>query len=252
MKSNATRYLNRELSWLEYNQRFLDEARDNSIPLLERLRSLALTSLHLDEFFMVRVGALKLLLDRGCEATDIAGMMPAEQLAAIGERTQVMCADQYACFEELEQALAAAGIQRIRPGALSDRQIRVVQQVFETEIASVLSPLAVATPEKFPALGNQMLTVAVRLGKPTSHRVVIIPFGPAIHRFLTLYSEGGYAYLLLEDAVTMFIDRLFPKEEVLECIPFRLTHHAEAGVRQDLADDLLRHLPGTGRGSGGP
>ncbi|MHB8968984.1 MAG: polyphosphate kinase 1 [Pirellulaceae bacterium] len=243
MKSNITRYLNRELSWLEYNQRFLDEARDNSIPLLERLRSLALTSLHLDEFFMVRVGALKLLRDRGCEATDIAGLKPAEQLAAIGERTQVMCADQYACFEELEQALAAAGIQRIRPGALSDRQNRVVQQVFETEIASILSPLAVATPEKFPALGNQILTVAVRLGKPTSQRVVLVPFGPAIHRFLTLYSEGGYAYLLLEDAVAMFIDRLFPKEEVLECIPFRLTHHAEAGVRQDLAGDLLQNLP---------
>ena len=68
MKAKATRYLNRELSWLEYNQRFLDEARDNSIPLLERLRSLALTSLHLDEFFMVRVGGLKLLADRGCEA----------------------------------------------------------------------------------------------------------------------------------------------------------------------------------------
>ncbi len=243
MKPKAPRYLNRELSWLEYNQRFLDEARDNSIPLLERLRSLALTSLHLDEFFMVRVGALKLLVDRGCEAVDIAGMTPVQQRAAIDQRTQTMCADQYACFEELEQALAAAGIQRMHPEALSDRQIRIVQQVFETEIASVLSPLAVATPEEFPTLGNQTLSVAVRLGKPASFRVVVIPFGPSTHRFLTLYSEGGYAYLLLEDAVAMFVDRLFPQEEVLECIPFRITGHAEVGVRQDLAGDLLRDLP---------
>ena len=73
--------------------------------------------------------------------------------------------------------------------------------------------------------------------------MVIIPFGPATHRFLTLYSEGGYAYLLLEDAVAMFVDRLFPNEEVLECIPFRLTRHADAAVRRDLAGDLLRHLP---------
>ncbi|MHB8954923.1 MAG: polyphosphate kinase 1 [Pirellulaceae bacterium] len=244
MKSKASRYLNRELSWLEYNQRFLDEACDNSIPLLERLRSLALTSLHLDEFFMVRVGALKRLSDCGCQAPDIAAMTPAEQLAAIGERTHTMCADQYACFEELEQSLAAAGIQRIRPGAMSDRQIRMVQQVFETEISAILSPLAVATPEKFPALGNQTLTVAVRLGKPNHFRLVIIPFGPATHRFLTLYSEGGYTYLLLEDAVAMFVDRLFPQEEILECVPFRLTGHAEIGVRQDLAGDLLRHLSG--------
>ena len=120
MKSQSGRYLNRELSWLEYNQRFLDESGDNSIPLLERLRSLALTSLHLDEFFMVRVGALKLLRDRGCAAADIAGLTPAEQLAAISARTQQMCTDQYTCFEELEQALAGAGIH--------GREIRAARQ----------------------------------------------------------------------------------------------------------------------------
>jgi polyphosphate kinase len=243
MKANPTHYLNRELSWLEYNQRFLDEARDNSIPLLERLRSLALTSLHLDEFFMVRVGGLKLLFDHHCEASDIAGLTPAQQLDAITQRTRAMCADQYACFEELEQALAGVGIQRCRPEAMSDRQVRMVQQVFETEISSVLSPLAVATPEQFPPLANQTLIVGIRLKRAEGHRVVIIPFGPATHRFLTLYSEGGYAYLLLEDAVAMFVDRLFPSEDVLECLPFRLTRHADPGVRQDLAGDLLRHLP---------
>jgi polyphosphate kinase len=135
------------------------------------------------------------------------------------------------------------GIQRCRPEAMSDRQVRMVQQVFETEISSVLSPLAVATPEQFPPLANQTLIVGIRLKRAAGHRVVIIPFGPATHRFLTLYSEGGYAYLLLEDAVAMFVDRLFPGEDVLECLPFRLTRHADAGVRQDLAGDLLRHLP---------
>ncbi|NLX55947.1 MAG: polyphosphate kinase 1 [Planctomycetaceae bacterium] len=243
MKATATRYLNRELSWLEYNQRFLDEACDNGIPLLERLHSLALTSLHLDEFFMVRVGALKVLVDHGCEVPDIAGLTPSQQLEAILERTRAMCADQYACFEELEQALAGAGIQRMRPGTLSERQVRMVQQVFETEIASVLSPLAVGAEGHFPPLPNQTVIVGIRLKNATGQRVVIIPFGPAIHRFLTLYSEGGYAYLLLEDAIALFVGRLFPDEELLECVPFRLTRHADAPVRRDLAGDLLQQLP---------
>ncbi len=245
MKSQSGRYLNRELSWLEYNQRFLDEARDNSIPLLERLRSLALTSLHLDEFYMVRVGALKLLGDRGCKTPDIAGLTPVEQLTAISARTQQMCSDQYACFDELELALAGAGIHRVRAGTLTDRQKRAVQQVFDTEISAVLSPLAVASPEAFPALVNQTLAIAIRLGSPTAQRMVVIPFGPTSHRFLTLYSEGGYAYILLEEAVALFAERLFPQEEVLECVPFRLTLHADPGVRQDLAGDLLKHLAGT-------
>ena len=118
MTANPTHYLNRELSWLEYNQRFLDEACDNSIPLLERLRSLALTALHLDEFFMVRVGGLKVLADHDCQQPDLAGLSPADQLEAICRRTQQMTVDQYACFEELEEPWPSAGIQRFRPDEL--------------------------------------------------------------------------------------------------------------------------------------
>jgi polyphosphate kinase len=243
MNSNSARYLNRELSWLEYNQRFLDEASDNSIPLLERMRFLALTGLHLDEFFMVRVGGLKLLADSGCQQPDLSGMTPAEQLEAIGRRTRNMVADQYACFEELEKALVAAGIQRFQSHELSDRQLHIVEQVFETEISSVLTPLAVQPPDRFPPLANQALVIGVRLRTPTGSRYVLLPFGPSMHRFLTLYSEGGYAYLLLEDAVAMFVDRMFPSEEVLECFPFRLTQHVERSVREDLAGDLLSQLP---------
>ncbi len=242
-KLKDTKYLNRELSWLEYNQRFLDEANDNGIPLLERMRSLALTALHLDEFFMVRVGALSVLARHQCQQPDLAGLTPAAQLQAIRERTQLMTTDQYACFAELEKGLAIAGIQRHLPEELSDRQVRMVERVFETEIASVLAPLAVPSPDQFPQLTNQVLVVGVHLKSAGSDRYVIVPFGGSTHRFLTLYSEGGYAYLLLEDAVSMFLDRWFPQEEVLECVPFRLTCHADAGVRQDLAGDLLAQLP---------
>lgn len=243
MRSETPPYLNRELSWLEYNQRFLEEAGDSGIPLLERLQSLALTALHLDEFFMVRVGALITLADHGRHEPDLAGMSPAEQVESICQRTQRMFADLYQCLDGLESELALHGIQRFSAAELSDRQVRMMQQIFENEILAVLAPLAVPGPDDFPALTNQALVVGVRLKTPSGSRFVVIPFGASTHRFLTLYSEGGYAYLLLEDAVSMFLDRIFPYEEVLECIPFRLTRHAEEEVRNDLAGDLLRQLP---------
>lgn len=243
MNFESPMYLNRELSWLEYNQRFLDEACDPAIPFLERLQSLALTALHLDEFFMVRVGALKALARHGCEAPDLADMTPREQLKTICERTRRMARDQYTCFAELEEGLAMAGIRRFTPSGLSDRQLRMVEQVFESEIASVLAPQAVAAVDKLPPLANQVLVVCARLKAPTGPRYVVVPFGTSTHRFLTLYSEGGYAYLLLEDALSIFLDRLFPSEEIQECVPFRLTRHADREVRQDLAGDLLSQLP---------
>ena len=235
MNAPTTNYLNRELSWLEYNQRFLDEARDQTIPLLERLRSLALSNLHLDEFFMVRVGALKVLASFDCDTLDLAGFSPRDQLEAICARTHQMARDQYACFDDLERGLAAAGVQRFSPSHLSDRQRGVVEQVFEDEIASVLAPLAIAAADSLPTLPNQVPIVGARLKAGEGDRYVIFPFGTSSHRLLTLYSEGGYAYLLLEDAISLFLDRLFPSEEVMECVTFRLTYHADPEVRQDLA-----------------
>jgi polyphosphate kinase len=244
MEPKLDRYFNRELSWLAFNQLHLDQASDSRVPLLERLRHLALTGRHLDELFMVRVAGLRWLADAGVQDLDFAGMTPSEQLMAIDKRTRRMVSDQYTCFAKLESSLFRAGIRRFEPGSLSDRQTRVVERVFDDEITSRLTPLALANDEPFPQLANQVVTVCVRLETPSDgDRYVIIPFGPSTHRFLTLYSEGGYAYSLLEDAVAMFADRLFPGESVAECRPFRLTRWAESGIRQDLAGDLLASAP---------
>src|ERR1043165_9066597 len=106
----AAKFFNRELSWLEFNQRVLDEARDEGLPLLERLKFLAITASNLDEFFMVRVGGLRVLLEQGISTPDPAGMTPAEQLAAISARAHEMLDQQQACFAELEQKLAESSI----------------------------------------------------------------------------------------------------------------------------------------------
>src|SRR6188768_434345 len=128
--ATASKFFNRELSWLEFNQRVLDEACDESLPLLERLKFLAITASNLDEFFMVRVGGLELLVERGITTPDSAGMTPAEQLTAVSKRTHEMVTQQQATFLDLEQKLAEAGIRRVRGQELTERRAKAVEQVF--------------------------------------------------------------------------------------------------------------------------
>src|SRR5262245_21249502 len=115
MNKVVSRFINRELSWLEFNQRVLNEARAANVPLLERLKFLAITGSNLDEFFMVRVGGLEILRDRGVSKPDASGMTPVDQLAAISQRAHQMMLDQYQCFmDDIEPRLVQAGIKRIR------------------------------------------------------------------------------------------------------------------------------------------
>src|SRR3954447_15470061 len=127
--STAVKFFNRELSWLEFNQRVLDEARDETLPLLERLKFLAITASNLDEFFMVRVGGLSVLVEQQITTPDPAGMTPAEQLFAISSRVHGMVAQQEACFADLDRRLAEAGVRRVRGPELTDRQARAVEQL---------------------------------------------------------------------------------------------------------------------------
>jgi polyphosphate kinase len=238
------RFFNRELSWLEFNQRVLDEALDNGLPLLERLKFLAITASNLDEFFMVRVGGLRVLLEQGIATPDASGMTPAEQLAAISARTHVMIDQQQACFAELEQKLLEAGIRRVRRQELTERRAKAVEQVFENEIFAVMTPRAVRSDEEFPLLANQMLHVAVQLaadatsdGRP---RLAIVPLGRSLPRFFTLSGpDRGYSYVLLEDVVVRMVHRFFPGEQVLGHAVFRITRNADFTLRDDLATDLF-------------
>jgi polyphosphate kinase len=247
MKPQPGKYINRELSWLEFNQRVLDEARDKSAPLLERLKFLAITASNLDEFFMVRVGGLQIRREGGVTKPDPTGMTPAQQLQAINLRTHRMKEDQYACLlHEVEPALAEAGIRRVRPQEMSERQSEAAEQVFANEIYPILTPIAVSSTEDFPQLINHTLSVCVRLpgveGGESAWRFAVVPFGFYSRRFFTLPSDGGYAYAALEDLVGMFVQRFFPGEQVDECTPFRITRNADIAVRDDTASDLLADM----------
>ncbi len=257
MSKKPNPFINRELSWLEFNQRVLDEARDGEIPLLERLKFLAITASNLDEFFMVRVGGLQLLAAQKNRKTDSAGMTPRAQLKAISRRAHDIVDAQYECFsQELEPQMAERGIRRVVADELTDRQLEVVSQMFESEIFSVLAPLGMSSPEDFPLLPSHTLNLCVRLqGAPEKRRrrlpvrpvqqetskarFAIIPLGRSLSRFMTLQSEGGYNYVLLEDVVKQFAERFFSHETLLECHAFRITRNADMSVREDLAADLL-------------
>lgn len=240
----SEKYINRELSWLDFNQRVLDEATDDSVPLLERVTFLAITGSNLDEFFMVRVGGLQMVLEQGSNKLDPTGLSAANQLAAISERTHQLARDQYNCLlNDLEPAMAEQGIRRLSSDDLTERQQAAVRKIFLQEIYTVLTPMAVSGDSDFPLLGNQTLNVCVRLAPaesdPETPRFAVIPFSRGANRILTLQSDGGYAYLPVEDAVSLYVDRFFPGEVVEECVPFRITRNADLTLQEDKAADLL-------------
>ena len=243
-RSSPGKFINRELSWLEFNQRVLEEAQDERLPLLERLKFVAITASNLDEFFMVRVGGLQLLVEKGQSNPDPAGLTPLEQLEAIAQRVGKMIGDQYHCFSaRLEPSLAEAGIRRVRPGEMTERQRSALTQVFDSEIYPLFTPQAVSSTDDFPLLTGLTLNVCVRLAPASAEspgpRFAVIPFGRAATRFITLPAERGYAFILLEDAVAALSDRFFPGEDVRECTAFRITRNADLGIREDQAPDLL-------------
>jgi polyphosphate kinase len=249
MPASVDRYLNRELSWLEFNERVLEEALDPQVPLLERLKFLAITASNLDEFFRVRVGGLQILAQQAVTRPDASGMTPQEQLEAIGKRVRLMTAAQYGCYMgELEPRLADEGICRLRIPDLNDAQYHLADQVFQEEVFPVLTPMAVREAAEFPLLPNLMLNVCVRLAAAagaedaSQDRFAVIPIGPALPRFISLPAETGDAYLLLEDLLALFAGQLFVGEQILECVPFRITRNADVSVREDSAADLLAEM----------
>ena len=235
-------YLNRELSWLEFNQRVLDEARNTENPLMERLKFLAITASNLDEFYMVRVGGLQMLRDRQSTHIDISGMTVTQQLDGIHTRTLEMVKEQYICLSELEEELQSQGISRLSIEDLNDVQFAALEKNYRDEIVSVLTPMAVDAETEMPHLKSGTLHLCVRLEcgdaeEPTPYAVIAL--SDVLSRMLTLPSEKGLEFLLLEEAVARLVHHFFPGQTVLEATPFRITRNADMRVREDSAADLM-------------
>ena len=205
-------FINREMSWLEFNQRVLDEARNPGVPILERLFFLTITASNLDEFFMVRVGGLKLLAGAGIRRRDPAGLTPSAQLRAVRIRVEQMLEDQYTCLHrELTPVLAKIGQHCLKPEALSPAQHRRLEAHFEAEILPTITPVAVAPGATFPLLSNLGLYVAFTLapeaGTPSASqsddpRFAILRVTPGRPRLIDLEQTSGQVWVLAEDAST--------------------------------------------------
>ncbi|MEI8206630.1 MAG: polyphosphate kinase 1 [Kiritimatiellales bacterium] len=243
MTGKQKKFFNRELSWLDFNQRVLDEATNPQNPLLERLKFLAITAANLDEFFMVRVGGLQLVRKAGKRQTDAAGLTPKMQLDAIQKRVRQMIGEQYDCYKnELEPALSKGGIQRIQPETLNGEQENILSRLFTEEIFPVITPVALRDGSSCPAIQNLGLYMLVSLASETGgqkKRYAVLPLGQPFGRFTVLPSENGYAFILIEDVIKKYLGRWFTGLNVLECAVFRITRNADIAMREDEASDLL-------------
>lgn len=240
MPEPAERFLNRELSWLEFNQRVLEEAQNTAAPLLERLKFLAITASNLDEFFMVRIGGLRQAVAEKSTERDPSGRAPDQQLAAATARIRKMLADQYACLADIEPKLAAAGLRRRTLNDIEPAAYDHLASIFSHDIHPVVTPIAVQ-PGEFPLLPGLTLNLAVRL-KPakdsTKPRYAVITLPKKLGRFITLPVIQGHNYVPVEDIAGEFVDQFFPGEEIAEWVPFRITRNAGMGVSEDSADFL--------------
>jgi polyphosphate kinase len=249
-QGDPSRFLNRELSWLEFNGRVLEEACDDAVPLLERVRFLAITASNLDEFFMVRVGGLRMLADRGRSRRDISGLTPRDQLSEIGRRVHDMVDRQYACLDrELEPALERASIRRIPWNRTTSEHAAHLGRIFEQELLPLLTPRAIDPDQEFPLIPGLTLHLAVRLrrdgpaaGASPGEGWAVVGIPRTLSRFYTVPAEAAYHYVLVEDIVRGHLDRLFPGCEILDTAVFRITRNADMSVVEDLAADLLARM----------
>ena len=245
-------YINRELSFLEFNQRVLNQAFDESVPLLERLRFLCISSSNLDEFFEIRVAGVKQLLELGSPGFASDAISLPELLSALHERALRLVAEQYRCLNEvLLPAMAKEGIHLLNRTAWSPEAQRWLEQYFEREIEPVLSPLGLDPARPFPRIQNKSLNFIVRLegkdafGRDSEHAIVQAP--RSLPRVVPLPAEGsgsGKTLVLLTGIVSAFVHKLFAGIKVTGCYQFRVTRNSDLFVDEEEIDDLRRALEG--------
>ncbi len=234
-------YLNRELSWLEFDARVLALAEDASLPLLERAKFLAIFSQNLDEFFQVRVAGLKAQLEAGVGVRSADGLTPAEQLASI--RTQVLglIERQGELFtKEIQPALTDGGVEICEWPCLNEADRAHLSEVFDEQIFPVLTPLAVDPAHPFPYISNLSLNLAAVVRDPGAgeHRFARLKVPPLFPRFLPL--PDGSRFVPIEQVIAAHVQALFPGMDLVSTSPFRVTRDAELPIEEDEADDLLQ------------
>ncbi len=241
-------FLNRELSWLAFNERVLEEAQDATLPILERLKFIGIVSSNLDEFFMVRVAGLKKQMANKISKISVDGLMPAEALAAVSAKAHALSDRQYATWnQELVPRLAAAGLWLLAPRDFTPEQVAAARTHFNGQVRPALTPLAVDQGHPFPQLRNKSLNVALllrrggrRRAKGAAEELLAVVQVPAVlPRLVRLPSASGQAHALLDEIIADHAGELFPGFAVVQRAVFRVTRNWDLDIDDEESEDLL-------------
>ena len=236
------RFINRELSWLAFNRRVLEEAQNLRHPVLERLRFLSISASNLDEFYMVRVAGLKGMVNAGIASLSDDGVTPAQQLSRVDAMATDLITDQQKTWRELRTALTNAGIVVVLPDALSREDRTWLDHEFTDQIFPILTPLAIDPAHPFPFIPNLGFVMALRLthkadGKPLTS---LLPIPSQLQRFVRLPDRGEKArFIALENVIGIYHDKLFPGHAVAASGLFRILRDSDIEVAEE-AEDLVR------------
>ncbi|HMJ54897.1 MAG TPA: polyphosphate kinase 1 [Polyangiaceae bacterium] len=240
-------YVNRELSWLEFNARVLAEADDPSVPLYERIKFLSIVTANLDEFFMVRVAGLKQQLSGEVEEPPPDGMMPQEQLAALSARAHKLVDAQYHCWtDQLVPALAREGVMLVKPADLAPDELASLDVMFKNDIFPVLTPIAIDPGHPFPHLRNKSLNLGVMFARENEllepgFGVVQVP--SMLSRVMPVKRTGARsAFVLLEDVIARHVHQIFPVLRLRGTYAFRVTRNWDLEIDEEEAEDLLQTI----------
>jgi len=241
--STPARYVNRELSWLSFNWRVLEEAENPRVPLLERLRFLSISATNLDEFYTVRVAGLRELALAGNVTPSIDGLTAAEQLVLINANARELMHRQQAVFNALNDELCVADIHILTRKMLDNDDLKFLDNFFLDQVFPVLSPLAIDPAHPFPFLPNEGFALALQLEKIDGKRSMraLLPVPAQIDRFVRLPSGTGQRFLPLEELLLLHVGRLFPGFEVKGNCAFKVLRDSDLEL-EDEAEDLVREF----------
>lgn len=241
---NPEHYINRELSWLEFNQRVLEESLSPDNPPFEKIKFLSIVASNLDEFFMIRVASIWDQIDAGYVKPDASGMTPRQQIAAITARVRVMVRRMYEVLhKDLMPLLQSAGIRLVDEKSLTKEQEAFLDEYFKSEIYPVLTPMAVDATRPFPLILNRSLNLGVLIDEgddEPSFGTVQVPGG--LSRVIRLPGKDGVSLILLEQVIARSIGKLFAGRKILCCNAYRITRNADLSIDEEDAEDLLQEI----------